>query len=120
MTPLEVVHAFMAAAAVRDYDAAMELLTDDVEYQNMPLPPVHGKAAVRETLDVIAGGFADGGAEGLKQLAPELAPLSRDLAWTGADVAPWIAASIALLAAGGTLITLRARRARRDRTGASA
>jgi hypothetical protein len=47
-------------------------------------------------------------------------PTGGDLAWTGADVAPWIAASIALLAAGGTLITLRARRARRDRTGASA
>ena len=52
-SPLEVVHAFMAAAAVRDYDAAMELLTDDVEYQNMPLPPVHGKAAVRETLEAL-------------------------------------------------------------------
>lgn len=47
-------------------------------------------------------------------------PTGGDLAWTGADLAPWIAASIALLAAGGTLITLRARRARRDRTGASA
>jgi len=34
---------------VRDYDAAMDLLADDIEYQNMPLPPVHGKAAVRET-----------------------------------------------------------------------
>jgi len=28
---------------------AMDLLADDIEYQNMPLPPVHGKAAVRET-----------------------------------------------------------------------
>ena len=53
MTPLEVVHAFMAAAEKRDYDAAMELLTDDIEYQNMPLPPVHGKAAVRETLEAL-------------------------------------------------------------------
>jgi limonene-1,2-epoxide hydrolase len=52
-SPLEVVHAFMAAAAVRDYDAAMELLTDDVEYQNMMLPAVHGKAAVRETLEAL-------------------------------------------------------------------
>ena len=43
MTPLETVRAFMAAAAVRDYDAAMELLAEDVEYQNMPLPPVHGR-----------------------------------------------------------------------------
>ncbi len=53
MTPLEVVHAFMAAAEKRDYDAAMELLSDDIEYQNMPLPPVHGKAAVRETLEAL-------------------------------------------------------------------
>ena len=53
MTPLEVVHAFMAAAEKRDYDAAMDLLADDIEYQNMPLPPVHGKAAVRETLEAL-------------------------------------------------------------------
>jgi limonene-1,2-epoxide hydrolase len=53
VSPLEVVHAFMAAAEKRDYDAAMELLADDVEYQNMPLPPVHGKAAVRETLEAL-------------------------------------------------------------------
>ncbi|ROS60583.1 hypothetical protein EDF42_3040 [Curtobacterium sp. PhB172] len=46
-------------------------------------------------------------------------PTGGELAWTGADVAPWIAASLALLAAGGTLITLRARRARRERTGAA-
>ena len=53
MSSLEVVHAFMAAAEKRDYDAAMALLTDDIEYQNMPLPPVHGKAAVRETLEAL-------------------------------------------------------------------
>jgi hypothetical protein len=46
-------------------------------------------------------------------------PTGGELASTGADVAPWIAASLALLAAGGTLITLRARRARRERTGAA-
>ena len=53
MTSLEVVHAFMAAAAAKDYDAALDLLTDDIEYQNMMLPPVRGKAAVRETLDAL-------------------------------------------------------------------
>lgn len=51
MTPLETVNAFLRAAAARDYDAALPLLTDDVEYQNMMLPPVHGHAAVRETLE---------------------------------------------------------------------
>ena len=51
MNPLETVHAFLAAAAGRDYDTALALLTDDVEYQNMMLPPVHGRDAVRETLE---------------------------------------------------------------------
>ena len=53
MTPLETVRAFMAAAERRDYDAALPLLADDVEYQNMPLPPVHGRDAVRETLEAL-------------------------------------------------------------------
>ena len=51
MTPLETVHSFMTAAAARDYDTALALLTDDVEYQNMMLPPVRGRDAVRETLE---------------------------------------------------------------------
>ena len=51
MTPLEVVHAFLTAMEARDYDTALPLLAEDVEYQNMPLPPVHGRAAVRETLE---------------------------------------------------------------------
>ena len=50
---LDVVRGFMAAAEKRDYDAAMEFLADDVEYQNMMLPAVHGKAAVRETLEAL-------------------------------------------------------------------
>src|SRR5690349_1405075 len=53
MSPLETVRAFMASAEVRDYDAAMELLAEDVEYQNMPLPAVHGRDAVRETLEAL-------------------------------------------------------------------
>jgi limonene-1,2-epoxide hydrolase len=55
MTPLETVRAFMAAAEARDYDAALPLLAEDVEYQNMPLPPVHGPEAVRETLEALLG-----------------------------------------------------------------
>jgi virulence factor Mce-like protein len=38
---------------------------------------------MRRTLDELAGGFAGGGAEGLRRLAGELEPLLRDLAWTG-------------------------------------
>jgi limonene-1,2-epoxide hydrolase len=53
MSPLETVNAFLRAAAARDYDAALPLLADDVEYQNMMLPPVHGPAQVRETLEAL-------------------------------------------------------------------
>ena len=53
MTPRETVNAFLTAAAGRDYDTALALLTDDVEYQNMMLPAVHGKAAVQETCDML-------------------------------------------------------------------
>jgi limonene-1,2-epoxide hydrolase len=53
MTPLETVRAFMTAAANRDYDTALGLLTDDVEYQNMPLPPVRGAAGVKDTLEML-------------------------------------------------------------------
>ena len=53
MTALETVNAFMAAAAARDYPAALALVTDDVEYQNMMLPAVHGKAALQETCEAL-------------------------------------------------------------------
>ncbi|HWH27749.1 MAG TPA: limonene-1,2-epoxide hydrolase family protein [Mycobacteriales bacterium] len=55
MTPAETVRAFLAAAAQRDYDTALPLLAEDVEYQNMMLPPVHGRQAVRETLEALLG-----------------------------------------------------------------
>ena len=53
MTPLETVNAFMTAAAKRDYDAALALLTEDVEYQNMPIAPVKGREAVKEQLEAL-------------------------------------------------------------------
>jgi limonene-1,2-epoxide hydrolase len=53
MDALETVHAFLAAAEKRDYDVSLALLAEDVEYQNMPLPPVHGREAVRETLEAL-------------------------------------------------------------------
>lgn len=40
-----------------------------------------------------------------------------ELAWTGADVAPWAAASLALLLAGGAVLVARTRAARRRVTG---
>ena len=59
MSALDTVNAFMKAAADRDYDTAVSYLTDDIEYQNMPLPPVNGKDAVRGTLDMLLAN-ADG------------------------------------------------------------
>ena len=53
MTPLETVNAFMTAAAKRDYDRALPLLTEDVEYQNMPIAPVKGRDAVKEQLEAL-------------------------------------------------------------------
>jgi limonene-1,2-epoxide hydrolase len=53
MTPLETVNAFMTAAAKRDYDTALPLLTEDVEYQNMPIAPVKGRDAVKEQLEAL-------------------------------------------------------------------
>ena len=53
MTPLEIVNTFMAAAATRDYDTALPLLTEDVEYHNMPIDPVVGRDAVREQLEFL-------------------------------------------------------------------
>uniref|UniRef100_A0A942SZN2 Cohesin domain-containing protein n=1 Tax=Neobacillus citreus TaxID=2833578 RepID=A0A942SZN2_9BACI len=47
-------------------------------------------------------------------------PTGDALAWTGADVLPWAAVALALLVAGTTLITVRARRARREQTGDAA
>lgn len=55
MTPLETVNAFLAAAAARDWDTALPLLSEDVEYQNMMLPAVHGRDQVKETGEMLLG-----------------------------------------------------------------
>jgi limonene-1,2-epoxide hydrolase len=49
--PTEVVDAFLAAFAVMDFDAALGLLSEDVEYTNIPLGTVRGHAGVREVLE---------------------------------------------------------------------
>ncbi|MCU1373135.1 MAG: hypothetical protein JWO68_421 [Actinomycetia bacterium] len=53
MNALETVHAFLEAAAARDYDTALPLLTEDIEYQNMPIAPVKGREAVKEQLEML-------------------------------------------------------------------
>ncbi|MFN2537252.1 MAG: limonene-1,2-epoxide hydrolase family protein [Mycobacteriales bacterium] len=53
MSNLDVVNQFLKVCAKRDYDAAFGLVTDDLEYQNMMLPPVQGKDAMRDTCDML-------------------------------------------------------------------
>ena len=50
MSPEETVNAFIAAIGRRDLDAAVALLAEDVEYDNVPMPTGHGRAASREFL----------------------------------------------------------------------
>ena len=53
MKPLDTVNTFLKAAEQRDYEAALALVTDDVEYHNIPLPPVYGPQGVRDTLEML-------------------------------------------------------------------
>jgi limonene-1,2-epoxide hydrolase len=53
MTPLDTVNAFLKAAEQRDYETAFGLITDDIEYHNMPLPPVYGPQGVKDTLEML-------------------------------------------------------------------
>ncbi|HSM65635.1 MAG TPA: limonene-1,2-epoxide hydrolase family protein [Ilumatobacteraceae bacterium] len=48
--PSDVVASFIAAVEAMDVDAAVELLTEDVSYENVPVSPIVGKEAVRATL----------------------------------------------------------------------
>ncbi|MEQ1701876.1 MAG: limonene-1,2-epoxide hydrolase family protein, partial [Ilumatobacteraceae bacterium] len=48
--PIEIVEAFLAAFEAMDFDTALTLLADDVEYTNIPMGTVHGHAGVREVL----------------------------------------------------------------------
>lgn len=45
-----VIEAFFAALRANDLERALSMLSDDVEYQNVPLPRDHGRAQVERTL----------------------------------------------------------------------
>ena len=68
-SPLDTVHAFLAAAAKRDYDTALPLLTEDIEYQNMPIAPVKGRDAVKEQLEALLAMGTDSEWKVLKEVA---------------------------------------------------
>jgi limonene-1,2-epoxide hydrolase len=53
-TETEVVYAFLDALTRLDVDAAVELLADDVVYQNVPLPAARGRRAVEKQLRWLA------------------------------------------------------------------
>jgi limonene-1,2-epoxide hydrolase len=48
--PTEVVEAFLDAFAAMDFDTALAMLSDDVEYTNIPIGTVHGRSGVRDVL----------------------------------------------------------------------
>ena len=50
-TPTDVVKAFLDAFAAMDFDTALSLLSDDVEYTNIPLGTVRGHSGVRQVLE---------------------------------------------------------------------
>lgn len=52
-SPLEVVKAFFAAMVTLDYDKALSYVSDDCEYDNLPMPgaKVFGPAGIRAVLE---------------------------------------------------------------------
>lgn len=50
-SPIEVVEQFLKAFEAMDFDAALELLGDEVEYTNVPIGTVTGHAGVRQVLE---------------------------------------------------------------------
>jgi limonene-1,2-epoxide hydrolase len=50
MTPDEVVTALIRACEARDLDSVLELVTDDIEYDNVPVGKVFGPEGVRVVL----------------------------------------------------------------------
>lgn len=66
---LDTVNTFLAAAAKRDYDTALPLLTEDVEYQNMPIMPVKGREAVKEQLEALLAMGTDSEWKVLREVA---------------------------------------------------
>lgn len=55
MSPKDVVSAFIAAIEAKNLDAALELVTDNVSYENMPMAAIVGKTAMRATLEGFLG-----------------------------------------------------------------
>lgn len=61
MSPDEIVHEFLARICRKDLDGACELVTDDVEYDNVPMGKQVGPEGIKALLGplVTAGGTID-------------------------------------------------------------
>lgn len=55
MSAAETVHAFLNAVTAFDYDAAMTLIAEGCEYENMPMGKAIGPAGVRGVLEPFFG-----------------------------------------------------------------
>jgi len=62
LSDVEIVEAFFEAIYRLDFDAAIEFLTEDASYHDLPLPtdPTFGKAAIRRKLDFMTAGGVTG------------------------------------------------------------
>lgn len=60
MTPDDVVTALVRACEARDLDAVTALVTDDIEYDNVPIGKVFGAEGVRS---VLSGGVTEAATE---------------------------------------------------------
>jgi limonene-1,2-epoxide hydrolase len=57
MTPEETVNEFIARVCRFDLDGACELVTDDVEYDNVPMGKNFGPEGIKSVLGLMAGGL---------------------------------------------------------------
>lgn len=56
MTPAETVTSFIQSIERGDLDAALDLVSDDCEYDNVPMGKMHGRDAMRSTLGPMIDG----------------------------------------------------------------
>lgn len=56
MTPEQIVDEFIRRIVANDLESALEMVSDDVEYDNVPLGKNIGPAAMREFLGAMSGG----------------------------------------------------------------
>ncbi len=59
ISPLEIVRAFIAAVERKDLDAAMTLVNDDCEYDNVPMGKNIGTAAIRAVMERFLGSASE-------------------------------------------------------------